>query len=211
MAQSDLDIINEAMALLGTRAITSRTQGITEAREADRHFNHSRDEVLRSHAWSSATKRDKLNRLAATDSRIASLHDYDYGYVLPADYVRMSPQCQLWGQFRIEGRVLVTSVDEANIVYISNEEGYYSSDPLLTSAIAALLASKIAMAIKGDMSLKRDLYALYQETLDEARYISDVDGGTGDSMAFNHYVQGGFNNPRQSFIRNDLIGGEHGP
>lgn len=207
MAQGELGIINDALAKIGKQFITSRTQSNAEARTADQLFNNTRDIVLRSHAWSSCVRRATLVKLAATDSRLVGLHDYDYGYGLPSDYIRMSPQTNIWGAYRIEGRLLLTSESEdINIVYVSNDANYYATDPLVTDAIATLLASKMVMPLRGELNMRRLLLQEYEVIMDEARYNSDVDGGTGDGLAFNRSVEGGFGNPRQAWIRNDAEG-----
>jgi len=206
MAQSEVEIINEAMLHLGKQMISDRKQGISEARASDRIFDHTRDEVLRVHNWSRATKRIKLARLASTDSQLTGLFDYDFGFAMPNDYIRMSPQTNIRGAFRIEGNVFLTNEAEVNLVYVTNDISFYPRDPNVTSLISLLLASKLAIALTGDINRKVMLKREYDDLLDEATYVSDVDGGTGDSFAYNRMVEGGFGNPRQSLIRNDAEG-----
>src|SRR5687768_15522866 len=80
---SDTDVVNVAMRLIGQSPIVSLSDGTANANTADDLYEAVRDDLLRSHPWNFATKRVQLARSATTPG-----FEFDYAYVLPADWLR---------------------------------------------------------------------------------------------------------------------------
>lgn len=80
---SDTAIANQALRLLKANRITSLTDGSNNANAANDVFAEVREELLRSHNWNFATKRQQLAQLSAVP-----VFEFDHAYGLPSDWVR---------------------------------------------------------------------------------------------------------------------------
>ena len=80
---SDTSIANQAMRMLKANRITSLTDGSNNANAANDVFAEVREELLRSHAWNFATKRQKLAQLSTVP-----VFEFDNAYALPSDWIR---------------------------------------------------------------------------------------------------------------------------
>lgn len=76
-------VVNGALRRLGQTAITSLTDGSTNANRANDIYAELRDEMLRAHLWNFATKRVKLARLTSTP-----VFEFSYAYAMPTDWLR---------------------------------------------------------------------------------------------------------------------------
>ena len=83
MPTSDTDLANRALRLLKANRITSLTDGTKNANVMNDIFEAERCSLLRSHNWNFATKLATLSRSSETPA-----FEFDYGYVLPADWIR---------------------------------------------------------------------------------------------------------------------------
>ena len=80
---SQTGIINNALrAISGTR-ITSISDGTANGNIATDLWDDAVDALLRAHTWNFATRRIQLARSATLP-----VFEYDYAYVLPADWIR---------------------------------------------------------------------------------------------------------------------------
>lgn len=79
----ETDIMNVALRMVGQSTITSRGDGSTTANTLDDIYDEVRDDLLRTHPWDFAIKRVQLAR-STTDPAF----EFDYAYVLPADWLR---------------------------------------------------------------------------------------------------------------------------
>lgn len=80
---SETGIANAALRLIGGERITSFTDGSKNANVIQDCYAEVRDDLLRSHDWNFATKRQKLAR-----SSTAPAFGFDYAYTLPSDWLR---------------------------------------------------------------------------------------------------------------------------
>ncbi|MHC4067262.1 MAG: hypothetical protein ACYSUI_22545, partial [Planctomycetota bacterium] len=142
---SKLDIMNIALVALGTRPATSPTEQRGPVQFANARYEGVRDYVLTTGNWNCATKRATLSPLATTPD-----FEFDNEYQLPADFLRLHRMEDLDLRFRIEGRKLLTSWDEAKIIYVYRMEVVAEMDELLKYAIGYRLAFEIALATKAD-------------------------------------------------------------
>lgn len=150
---SNTDIANRAMRLLKAQRITSLTDGSNNANTANDVFTDVRDDLLRSHNWNFATKRQKL-----AQNSTAPTFEFDNAYTLPADWVRtVSVHNNDAGAGRVLYReeevatvgVIVTSADELWIRYV-----YRVTDPnRMASDFRTAFAFELALAMPGISNL----------------------------------------------------------
>ena len=150
---SDTDIVNRAMQLLKAKRITSLTDGSDGANAANDVFTEVRDDMLRSHNWNFATRRQKLAK-----SSTAPTFEFDNAYPLPADWLRtVSVHGNDAGAGTLLSReeevddqgVIVTSSDELWIRYV-----YRVTDPNRMAAdFRTAFAFALALAIPGVSNL----------------------------------------------------------
>lgn len=80
---SQTGIINDALRAIGGTRITSISDGSANGNIATDLWDDAVDALLRAHTWNFATRRIQLARSATLP-----VFEYDYAYVLPADWIR---------------------------------------------------------------------------------------------------------------------------
>ena len=149
MATDSITIGNLALAKIGSIRVASFEDASQPARYLKLFFEQTRDEVLRAHDWNFASKRATLAALAT-----APEFGWGYQYQLPIDCL-MVRQLNAWesheqrGLFEIEGKVLLTDSDSAQIRYTSQVLDSSQFDPIFVEALATRLASKICQPLTG--------------------------------------------------------------
>lgn len=101
-------------------------------------------------------------RTTLTVNATAPTFEYDYAYDLPVDFVDIiafngADIGRTNDYFEIEGRQILTTEDEANIVYIKLEEDTSLYDAEFIEALAYMLGSKVVESKRGDRGLADDL------------------------------------------------------
>lgn len=173
---SVVDICNRALILIGADTIMSLTEDTEVARYCNAVYEQIRDEVLRAHVWNCCLARASLPRLSESPA-----WGYSYQYQLPSDCLRVVRFEDLDTDYKIEGRKLLTNASSAKILYIKRETDPNQYDPLLIGCIAARLAAELAYPIANSADLAKQMWALYERKLAEAKA---VDGGEGKPEEF---------------------------
>ncbi len=146
----ETDVINVGLQLIGATPITSVSDGTPSANAAGDIYTEVRDTLLRAHPWNFATKRAKLAQSATTP-----VFEFDYGYPLPADWLRtISVHNNDAGSgtilYRMEiigtQRAIVTSSDPVYLRYI-----YQVTDP---NQMAADFRRALELALGRDLAVK---------------------------------------------------------
>lgn len=176
---SDVEIVNNALLMLGDQFITSLDDDTNRARLANSLYGPTRDSILRAHPWNCAVTRSSLAKLADAPA---------FGWV-NAFQLPTNPYClrvldlnanQLRGvageQFRVEGRKLLTNAGTAHVRYICRITDPNQYDSLLYEAFSVLLASKMAYGITASNNNVEELVKLYQSLLQQARTINGQEG-----------------------------------
>ena len=115
-----------------------------------RWYDVTRRELLRSHPWSFARKRDTLLR-----NSVAPAFEYDDAYDLPTDFLRLlyigEDVHAGENEYTIEGRQILmnNSGDSLAIAYVKDVTNVSHMDALFVDALAAELAVKLAPALLG--------------------------------------------------------------
>ena len=174
MASSVTDLCNMALDSLGQQTILALTDDSKQARACNSRYATARDAVLRAHRWNCATKRAVLTKLSSTPA-----WGFANTFQLPSDFIRSADLDDLTLKYRIEGgddgRVLVTDEGTVNLLYVYRLVLVPLMDDGLKECVAARLASEIAYKLTGQTQLARDLYAVYQDKLNEARYADSLE------------------------------------
>jgi hypothetical protein len=164
MPASVVAICNRALDLLGQAPIVSLADDTPPGRIMSRQYALSRDVVLRSGFWNSATRR----ALLAADAT-APAWGYARQFLLPVDCLMVTgiEADDLYGEpWRVEGRhILTDAAGPLRVRYVALIEDPGLMDPLLAEAITIRLAADCAASIPGSASMKESLEAQYQATL----------------------------------------------
>lgn len=189
MSVSWVNTCNTALAMLGKDPIISLTEGTAASTICNQLLSGVVDATLRAHAWGCARYRATLAQV----SSYTPPSDYAYAYQLPTN-----PYCLrvLWMgdksdryDWRIEGRYLVTSEAEAIILYIKRITDPTEMDSLLLDAIAARLASDMALALTGSRAMREDLFGMYKDKLSEAQLVDNRENVT-ETTAYENTWEG---------------------
>lgn len=173
------DIANQALARVGVKnAIMSLDdEDSVPAQIARLFFDDTVKEVGRSADWQCLKDRATLGQLAA-----APAFGWDHQYQLPSDFLRLIKLngVEYRGQpsedHELEGRVLLTDADEANIEYVAYKEDTDDYDSLFIQALVVLLAAKMAVPLRQDEALATRLMGEYTSfTLPRARVKSNAE------------------------------------
>lgn len=162
---SSIDICNLALSHLGDEATVSSIdppEGSAQADHCAAFYPIARNNVLASHAWGCATKRETLAQLSLTPPDA-----FVYAYAVPSMCLRPL-RVMLPGdtddsngqEYEVEAQsdgtlVLYTSAADAILVYIAGITDTTRFTPGMVSAVARLLAAYIAgPLIKGTEGMK---------------------------------------------------------
>lgn len=170
---SDTSIVNYGLRLIGGQPIISLTDGSNSANAANNIYEDLRDDLLRSHPWNFATKRQKLAQ-SSTDPTF----EFDHAYPLPSDWLRtvsvhaddIGVSTILYKEEQVGNqKVLVTSHDEVWLRYIARV-----TDPNMMSAdfrmaLSVALARDLAVPIASSNTLADKFEKRAERVLARAR------------------------------------------
>lgn len=160
---SKVDIVNLALTLLGATRINSLTDNSESARKMNESYDLIRRELLRSHPWNFAIKRQQLSILAETP-----LFEYTYKFQLPSDCLRMIKLTTgevTVRDYYIENRQVCCDEGTLYIRYIADITDTELFDAAFVTCFAARLASELAHAFANDKNLMQLMYELYEKKL----------------------------------------------
>ena len=185
MAASETTICNLALGKLGARQVIALDEESVEARSCRLHYAETRDEVLRSHRWNFAIRREVLTQMATPPK-----FGMAFAYQLPTDCLRVfevngynpGRRRRPWD---IEGQLLVTNAESAWVRYIARVTDCNQFDALFVDALAVKLASKIAMPITGSGAIAGGFLTEYEKlTGSKARRTDAFEGDPDRSPAW---------------------------
>lgn len=174
MANSDTEICNIALTLIGAEKITSLADDTTTAAKTCRRLYDSiRDEVLSAHFWREAKARAALSATVETPD-----FEYDYQYLLPADCLRPIELYDSTEEWIIEGRYLLTNESTLYLKYLKRITNVTNYSPELVSCISARLAADLAYSLAGSKTLSDAMWGIYQFKLPNFVSTNNRGGGT---------------------------------
>lgn len=181
---SEVSICNEALIQLDRNTITSLTADTSpEAIACNRVYAQVRDQMLRSHPWNFATKRESLALLTAEDP----LLEFDNTFQLPNDFLRAVKLYDTTARYKIEGTTLLIDDSAAKLIYIRRETDSTKFDSLFVEAFVLKLAIRLGYALSGSTSRIAQLRADFKKVYAEARKV-DGQEGTHDTMQNNLFT-----------------------
>lgn len=172
MSATITTVCNLALGKLGARKIIDITEESNEARACKMFYDEVRDDVLRSHRWNFAIKRQTLTVIASEPA-----FGWRNGFQLPTDCLRVFEvngwqESRREGNWEIEGKLIMVNEDSADIRYLRRIEDANQFDSIFVEAFASKLASAITMAITGSGDMSKDLLKEYEGlTSSKARRI----------------------------------------
>jgi len=175
MATSEVQICNEALALLGASSIISLTEATENARRCNMHYGSTRDALIRKHRWRFAVNRATLAALAAGPA-----YQYDYAYQLPTDpyclrVLEFYEEREDGSDWQVEGRTLVTDSETARIKYLGRVTDPNTFDASFHDALVYELAAKLAIPITNSRSLSTDMREQAEYKIAEAEINNAIE------------------------------------
>lgn len=166
-------IVNAAIRLLRGTVISSLTDGTTNANVAADLFDTVRDDVLRSHNWNFATKRQKLARSATVPA-----FEFDYGYVLPSDWIRTvsvhdndagTGTVNFREEFLNDQNVIMASVENLYLRYVARIEDPNRWPADFIKAFVHAMARDMAIPLVNSNTLKEEQKTDAEKALRKAK------------------------------------------
>jgi len=164
MALSQTQVCNLALGRVGAQSIMSIDDEDSKgARVCLNAYEATVREVSRAGEWNCLKKRATLARLTA-----APAFEWAYQFQLPVDFISLTElngveyKDEPQDNWEIEGRLLLTDAEIAQVRYISYVEDTGIWDSLFTNAVVVLLASKIAVPIRQDEGMASALLSEYE-------------------------------------------------
>ena len=154
MAESRVQIANITMTELGQDLLSTLDDPPADmpvnANRINAVWDNCRDSLLRRYDWNFATYRKQLQ----VDANKEPLYEYEYGFALPSDYLRLldieRPPWGFWrfsSDYRIESGTILYNYDTLKIKYIARVSDVSKWDEAFVQLMAATLGQRTAWAI----------------------------------------------------------------
>lgn len=177
---SIINICNRALSTyIGQGQITSLSDNSPAATACDLHYDEARKYVLcyGAHPWTWATKRQSLAEL--TNDRST---EWGFKYQAPVDLLQIvwvnTPIAARMAKAAHEnpdtdrefaGGVIYSDVEDAVMEYIADEDDVTTFPPIFQDALAAELASRIAMVLTQNVRIAQNAGNMARQLLDSAQ------------------------------------------
>lgn len=186
-------ICNLALSHVGVSPINSVDDKTKQARECKLLYEHSVESALRDHAWGFASKRVTLALFATAQD------GYAFAYQYPADCVAARKMLDSGGlesaspfvvavSSALTEKLILTDQGEALLRYTARVTNENLFDPLFVDALAWRLASDLASPMRGDTSLQRTAWGVYQHILGRAKAQDGNEAKYGEGTSDNPYA-----------------------
>ncbi len=172
---SSLGICNNVILSLGGNVITSFDDTTTEGVLCKNLWPQALVALLRLHPWNCAIKRVTLS----PDAGVPAYY-WTTAFTFPADLLRL---LELDGvtEYKIEGRKILCNESTLNIRYVFQNDNLSDWDSLLTEAMTAYMAFKLAYPLTKSNTTRDAQWQLFTNLLRTAKSI-DAQEEPGDTM-----------------------------
>ena len=177
---SNVDIVNNALSILGGSTISSLTEDTKKARISNQRFENVRNRVFRAHPWNCLIKRVQL-----AENSTAPVVEFDNAFALPSDFLRVlkihngtTDSVASDMPYKIEQKNLITDESTVYLVYVAKDTDPTNYDTYLYEVLAFQLAADMAYAITNNATLAKNLLVDADEKLREARFVDSVENST---------------------------------
>lgn len=164
------DIFNRALGLIGhDRSITEGETTSTEYVRCNREWDGARMAVLSAHPWNFLMEATPITEGAETTEDISD--DLLYEYDRPDDVlriVRVTDGTHKTVDYRVAGGKIYCSIDEIIIEYMEDEDDPTNWPHFIADAVAAELASRIALPMSANARMVEATKGL------ASKYLSDA-------------------------------------
>lgn len=197
MAGSEVDICNQALALLGADEIRSFEESNKRSRMCKKFYDFNRDYLLSRFDWPFARDFETLQEL---DVSTEDVPEGEKAFQLPSDCrtprdVHPPGSSTVW---RIVGDRLFTTLSSVGLYYTKQETNF----AVFSDTFASVLALKIAVSMCGSLTQDKELAkTLYGQYLQELREAQESDANIG-----NDYRTYDENPENDSFVTGEAIG-----
>jgi len=155
MAESETSICNMALARIGGQRINDYNDSTETSKYAiycRLLYEQTAKALMRSHYWTFARDRVQLSQDTETPD-----FQWDYQYILPADYLRIIllydgsdlPEGRTYVSYEIEGKRLLIDESTVYMKYVKWVESPAEWDSLFIEVLVLQLASKLVIPISG--------------------------------------------------------------
>ena len=191
MVTSVVDICNNALVRIGSKTITSLTDGDKVSNACNTTYSRVRDTLLRMHLWNFAVTRQELASEVA-----APVFGYAYSFPLPSDFIRAVRLDDNILPYKIEQGKLLTDSSEIRLVYVSRIEDVTKFDPLFVEALILMLAINLSYILIGSNPREAALKEELKSTLFLAKQVDGQDD-VPDQLQASTFLDSklGFRNP----------------
>lgn len=165
MTTTKVSICNEALSMIGAKAIQSFDDNIDNARRCASIYDSTRRALLRMHPWSFAKKRAQLAPVSTHQA-----FGYSHAFPLPKDFIRVYDSGQQ--NYEMEGRHILANAKLINLVYVADEDNEEIWDSLFCECMALYLVNKLAKPITGSQAEADSAWQKLQNMLKQARAIN---------------------------------------
>ena len=165
MTTTSISICNEALSMIGAKAIQSFEDNTENARRCASIYDSTRRGLLRMHPWSFAKKRAQLAPVSTHPA-----FGYSNAFPLPKDFLRLYDSGQY--EYEMEGRHILANTNLINLVYVHDEDNEELWDSLFSECMALYLVSKLAKPITGSNAEADSAWQKLQNMLKQARAIN---------------------------------------
>jgi len=182
MATSTVDICNNALIRIGSKTITSLSDGDKVATACNAIYEQTRDWLLRQHLWNFALKRTQLASEETTPS-----FGFSYSFPLPSDFIRVKELYDSEDPYKIEQNKLLTDASEVKLVYVYRVTDVSQFDPLFTEALVLSIALRLSYILIGSNNREQALKDELQKTMFLAKQVDGQDDSP-DSLTADFFL-----------------------
>jgi hypothetical protein len=183
---SQIQVVNAALRLIGTRRITALDQSSVEATEAEDAWDRTLDATLRGHPWNFAMK---LTNVAA--SATAPAWGYTSAYPIPADCLRVMYVDGLeWREWQVARHgtapdevtaILANTTGALDIAYVQRITDVTKWDAMAIRVLELDLALELAKKITDSNPDVQGLYEMRRMALRDAKQADAVENPPSDT------------------------------
>ena len=164
-----VSICSNALLKLGSRAISSLTDGTDMATLCANIYPEARDSLLRTHLWNFAIKRTQLAAEATTPS-----WGYSYQHVLPGDFIRLL-EVEDEFDYTIEAGRILCDFTPLNIMYVYRNENVSMYDTMFVELLTQKMITELAYAVTRSDSKAQAEMTKYAAMAKYARNIDSTE------------------------------------
>lgn len=165
MTTTKVSICNEALSMIGAKAIQSFDDNTDNARRCASIYDSTRRALLRMHPWSFAKKRAQLAPVSTHPA-----FGYGNAFPLPKDFIRVYDSGQQ--NYEMEGRHILANTNLINLVYVADQDNEQTWDSLFSECMALYLITKLAKPISGSQAEADSADQKLRNMLKQARAIN---------------------------------------